>query len=431
MVKHAHNIYCDPSTLVVGTSNMLQDLLEQLDTAINVNAVAISNIDPEAAAFYVDPVSGNDATGTGSEVDPVETIGQAIILATGAGGAGRIVVAAGTYAEAFTMVAGWSLEGRDRDTVIIVGDGGATPVITWDGVGNAKISKIQLNPVAGHTSGIFINNAGAGNYFIEQCGLLVPGANATVLIEHQDGTTVLRECLLNSIVGLGVAINLTGGTLGAETVLITCDNAHSVAVDTGAINFRETTIIQANTGTTEACISLTTGGDAILTDVLLNNTNPQAAQNGYGILSDLSATDIVLNNVRIQNNGTYVSAGAAAEVITTSAGGGETLTFNGLACPPADFGAAGIGNFNAVENGTIPMIYPDVFDPIAVNMVATGEPWDDGAAGNEAVPDVTEAILRLAHGLSVLWQTVITRGTDAGGGLTLQAYAAGLIPRLP
>lgn len=401
-------------------SDSLFDHLRAVDTTIN-------GFQAEAAAIYVDGTNGLD-TNAGDELHPVLTITRAIVLATAAGGAGRIVVSSGTYIEGdLTLPNNWDLEGRSLDAIIAPAAPAIIDVVNMAGAIGNMVSNITLQPAAGAIGLVAAFNInGLGTYRIINCQVIAPAAAVAMAgIQAQGGALVeVFSSIINNGAAAHIGPGINIGIVNTSVILTDTEVTSNVdcTVDVGTLELRSTRVTNNNAAGNDGVITLTGAADLLVIDSTLNNVAPGAGPNGYTINWAAGASAITLNNAKLQNNGTYVNAGVT--ILPEGAGGEPVINNLGFYAPSGDlnFGAAGISGFT---NG----VSPKLFEGINSGLWATVGSGTAGATPFAAADEFDQwsAIMRIARGLDALINTVAT-GAAAGGGVALGAYTGGQIP---
>ena len=371
----------------------------------------------EAGAVYVDTLNGNDGY-SGDQSHPVRTIAAGIRRATAIGGTGRIILQRGTYAEENIIPpTGWSIEGVDRAAVIITGAGGANPVIVLSGVSNG-VRNLTVFGDPAQTSLIQLN--GAGVYRLENLQLTAGAVSAATGILHTTSQATLCIDVDVTTAGgaaTGPALNSLAGTIQFRGCILLSNNTNLAAGS--VVTLQDTTMTNNDAGGAgQGVITLITASVLNIIDSTLNNTNPIAGPNGYGVAwGDASAVVINYIGARLQNNGGYVAA--VLPVIPESGGGGAIIqNIFSLYAAAADVnqGAVGLDGF---ENGVSPAVFQGIESPLWAGLGGGVTPF---AAADEH--DRWSAIMRVARTVDQLVETITTLAV-AGGGVALAAYAGG------
>ncbi len=401
-------------------SDSLFDHLRAIDTTLN-------GFQAEAAAIYVDGTNGL-AANAGDELHPVATITQGVVLATAAGGAGRIVVASGNYAEGdLTLPDNWDLEGRSLDAIIAPADPAIVDVVNMAGAIGNMVRNITLQPAVaaiGLVAAFNIN--GVGTYRIINCQVIAPAAAIAMAGIQAQGAAQVE--VFSSIINNGAAAHIGPGInigiVGTNVILTDTEVTSNVdiTVDVGTLELRSTRVTNNNVAGNEGVITLTAAADLLVIDSVLNNVAPGAGPNGYAIDWAAGASTITLNNAKLQNNGGYAASGIT--VLPEGAGGEPDILDLGFYAAAADLnvGAGGISGFT---NGLAPKLFAGISNPLWAAVGSGTAGATPFAAADEY--DQWSAIMRIARGLDALINTVAT-GVNGGGGVALGAYTGGQIP---
>ena len=229
---------------------------------IKQNGVTIGTIPaptadvPYSKMLFIDPVNGNDTTGTGSDNRMFKTIAKALTVANGSGY--RIVLGAGTYSENITV----SL--ANIDIVTVAGSDRGNTFI------NGTVTFTHTTSSSG-IQGISVNNlvhSGGGSLYVTDCQV------NTSFAKSSNG---YLEVLDSDVVG----VNITGAGqcvfIGGKQTVLTINHVSALVSVKDSNNLATTTvtagmlIVLSSTG-----FASTTNGKAITasagTTVLLSNS---------------------------------------------------------------------------------------------------------------------------------------------------------------
>ena len=206
--------------------------------------------------LFVDPVNGNDTTGTGSDNKMFKTIAKALTVANSSGY--RIVLAAGTYVENI------SISQQNLDIVTV---SGAVR-------GNTLISGSVTFTNAASSSGI---------HGISMTSLLVSGAGSVYVKDCQVNATFTKssngylEVLDSDVVGVSITGAGQSVFIGGKQSVFTVNNAGAIATVKDSNNLAVTTVTAGTLGVLSSIgFAATANGKAITasagTTVLLSNS---------------------------------------------------------------------------------------------------------------------------------------------------------------
>jgi hypothetical protein len=207
--------------------------------AIKVGGAAVVDI-TYSKMLFVDPINGNDTTGTGSDNKMFKTIAKALTVANGSGY--RIVLGAGTYNENVTVslpnIDIVTVAGSDRGNTSINGtvtfthtssssgiQGIAITNLVHSGAGALYVTDCQINTLLNKTS----------TGYIEITDTQLQGTSASTL---SAGTGLIKDCLIKNmtISGASSGYTLKSNVIDADgTVTFTGGAFYNIQDNSGNI----------------------------------------------------------------------------------------------------------------------------------------------------------------------------------------------------
>ena len=290
--------------------------------------------------WNVDPIAGDDTTGTGSEEQPYKTIAKALTSA-GSGNYARIVLHQGIYNENLTIsqqnldITGGNRGGATiNGTVAVTNTASSVRIygvqfqgnITHSGAGSCylqaytlasgvSITKsgngyLELDDGAQDTNGVNITGAGYVNIYNSRVGAVTVN-NASAVLTMQDNSLITTLTVTN-----GIAV-INGASIFALT-----ESGNAVTSSAGTSVFLRDTTLYTPSG---AIARMSVAGNYTLNDVVFDRTNSTLGTNLGTALARFDSIDTfgaLLANGNAGSNGQILmSKGAGVAPQWTSSAG--------------------------------------------------------------------------------------------------------------
>jgi hypothetical protein len=291
-------------------------------------------------------VSGSDTTGTGTIINPYQTIGKAMTVANAISDANQVIIflAAGTYTENVSMT---------RDNIYLVG--GSTSlssatvingVITIDMTGSSQLVIVGGLSSVQFTNIIYNNSVAKNQSFILTDCFIVPGLGVSAVVATDtsvggNGDMTIQNCLIYmsdaiAVTSSNCSLNLVNTQI-TNNPLVTSPVSMINTTGTARVNLFGCSVIQGSTVSTVAPLVN-----------LANTTSTQIISISNSILQYTSATldtgtgakcclrmanSAAISSVSIYNcllicEGARTTNGSAGQYLAIQRTGAGTVTLN-------------------------------------------------------------------------------------------------------
>jgi hypothetical protein len=320
-------------------------------TGISVGTVgSVITVSAAPVAFsyniYVSNVSGNDTTGTGTIVNPYQTIGKAMTVANAISDVNPVIImlAPGTYTENVSMT---------RDNIYLVG--GSTSlstatvingIITVDMTGTSQtiviggLSSLQVTNI------VYNNSVARNQSFVVTDCLIVPGLGVSGIVATDtsvggNGDMTIQNCLIYmfdtiAVTSSNVSLNFVNTQI-TNNPAITSNVSMIQTTGTGRIILFGCAIIQVSAVSTVAPLinlaNTATTGVITVSNSLLQYTSNAVDTGTLAKCCIRMANSAAISSVSVYNNlliceGARTTNGSAGQYLAIQRTGAGTVTLN-------------------------------------------------------------------------------------------------------
>lgn len=370
--------------------------------------------------WHVDPVNGNDTTGTGSYNFPFATIMRAH---TAAGSGSAIYLHAGTYTENVTLtktnldiiglttgglvnVTGTWTVGTTTPASIRITDIGCSGAFTQNGTGRLFIRRSNLTSTFTRTSGEYtqfdeVDASGTG-IAINSAGSFVMNSGSQNLIQVGHPQALVT---VNNSMGIGTAV-VTAGTLfmNSSIVFSATNTTPSVTSAAGSVVYLFNTL-SITPSQLPARVSL--GGFWSINGSSLDRANSTLSANNLGTVMYFDAMNStgLANVASLQVRGTS-SLGPVGNVTITGGTAGQYLQTNGSGV--LSWSTAAVSN---IANGTSNVMIATANGDVTVGVNGQGNIITVASNGTHATTTVLNDML-ITGNLAVQGNTITINVTE-------------------